>query len=245
MKDSEVKHTLSHTFRQLGPAGVLLILWSILPPLGMAMVVWKIEPLSQWLRSHQAEGPIVYCLSLTVLCGVGLLPTYASCALGGWAFGFRTGLFWGMISFVMASVIGYAIARWVSGDRVLKVFREHPKLEIIQEALLHASPRRTLLIVFLLRLAPNSPFALSNLLFGSTKVKPWIFFVGTMLGLLPRAAAVVYMASKLERLTPDFKENRLSIIAGVVVTIGVLLAIGYIGKKALAQAMRPEAQPQV
>jgi len=245
MKDPRLTHTWRHTFHQLGPAGVLLIAWSVLPPMGMALVLWKIEPLSEWLRSHQSEGPVLYCVSLTLLCGTGLLPTYASCALGGWAFGFATGIRWGMVAFVLASLVGYWIARQVSGDRVLELFREHPKLQIVHEALLKASPRRTLLIIFLLRLAPNSPFALSNLLFGSTRANVWIYLLGTALGLLPRASAVVYMASKLERLTPDFKENRVTIVVGVVVTFVVLMVIGYIGKKALAQAMRGESEPQI
>jgi uncharacterized membrane protein YdjX (TVP38/TMEM64 family) len=245
MKDPELHHSWSYTFRQLGPAGVLAIAWSVLPPVGSILVFWKIEAIAQWLRSHQEVGPYLFAAALTVLCGIGLLPTYASCAVGGWAFGFATGLGAGMVGFIIAALIGYLIARRVSGDHVLELIREHPKLEIIHSALLRASPRRTLLIIFLLRLAPNSPFALNNLLFGSTRVSLPLYMLGSLAGLLPRAAAVVYMASKLERLTPDFKENKLSIIVGILLTFGVLLAIGYIGKKALAQAMKMESEPQI
>jgi len=223
-------------FKQLGPAGVLAIIWGVLPPLGTALVIWKIEVISHWLRSNQETGPYLFAAALVILCGAGFLPTYTTCALAGWAFGFGAGLASTMAGVTLACVVGYFIARQVSGGHVLSTLGSNPKWDLIHTALLRASQPRTLFIIFLLRLAPNSPFALTNLLFGSTRVNPLLFFIGSVAGLLPRAAAVVYTASKLEKLT--FSENRLHIIIGIALTIIVLLLIGAIAKRALAQAMK-------
>lgn len=229
--------------RRLGPAGVLAVLWGTLPVIGSLSVFYYIEPIAGWLRTHQSEGPLIYVAALTGLCGFGLLPTYASCSLGGWAFGFVTGIISAMIAFTFASLIGYGIARTVSGERVTQIIREHPRWQVIYEALLGSGTGKTLFIIFLVRLAPNSPFALGNFTFAATKVKWWVYLLGTFSGILPRSAAVVYAASRLETLEPGMRENKWIWFAGIAVTIAVLLIIGTIAKHALARATGRGVEP--
>lgn len=226
------------TFRRLGPAGWLAVLWSALPPLGSLLVFYQIAPISHWLREHQSYGPVIYALALTGLCGVGLLPTYASCALGGWAFGFSVGLTAAIIAFTAASMIGYWIAHFISGQRLMNIIHDKPKWQIIYDALLGGSTLKTFFIVFLMRLAPNSPFALNNLLFAATGVRWWIYLLGTFCGILPRSAAVVYAASHLETLSPSVREQKWVVVVGILVTIAVLTIIGAIAQHALKHATK-------
>jgi len=48
------------------------------------------------------------------------------------------------------------------------------------------------------RIPPNSPFSLTNLALSTTGVPLWIYVLGTAVGMLPRTALVVWLASRVE-----------------------------------------------
>jgi uncharacterized membrane protein YdjX (TVP38/TMEM64 family) len=224
---------LVYYFRRLGPAGVLALITLTLPPLGSIVLLYYINEVGEWFRSHQQWGPAIYVLAFWVLVGLALLPTYASAIVGAWAFGFTTGCTAALIGFSGAALIGYLISSLASGDRVVKLIEEKPKWRIVYDALLRSSKWKAFLIVFLLRVPPNSPFAATNLLLASTRVPLGIFLLATLLGMTPRTAAVALAASRMSELSLSVPEHRWTIALGIVLTILVLVVIGMIGKHAL------------
>jgi uncharacterized membrane protein YdjX (TVP38/TMEM64 family) len=220
----------------------------VLPPIGSILLIARMNDVAAWLQSHGTTGLVLYALAFAVLAGVALLPTYASAILGGWTFGFAQGFPAALAGFLGGSLIGYAVARPLSAARVHKVLKEHPKWDAIRAALLEGSTLKKLAIVTLLRMPPNSPFAMTNLVLASVRTPVWIYTLGTLIGMAPRTGIVLYVASTLKGMAADeaAKSRPLwLIVGGIVMTIIVLGILGLVAKKALANLTRPEANPGV
>jgi uncharacterized membrane protein YdjX (TVP38/TMEM64 family) len=210
-----------------------------MPPLAGIALLWKVNTVSEWLQSHGALGLAVYVAAFIVLAGLGMLPTYAQAILGGWCFKFALGLPAALAGFVGASLLGYCVARTVSRHRVEDMIEANIKARAVRDALIGHGFLKTLGIVILLRLPPNSPFALTNLVMASAGVKIAPFALGTLIGMAPRTALAVYMGSGIQELTSDaFRPGRAPrevIIGGIIVTLIAVAVIGHIANRALAR----------
>lgn len=226
-------------FRRLGPAGPLAIIAASAPALGGFALLASIPWLAPWLQSHQALGAVLYVGSYTLVGGLGFLPTYAYAVLGGYTFGWPAGLALAMASFVGASIIAYAIARRASGDRVVEMIEERPKWRAVYDALLRSGLPKTLLIVTLLRIPPNSPFALTNLTLAATRVHPLAFVVGTLVGMSPRTGVAVFIGAAFG-LDVVKDSPKWLLIAGIVVTLVVLGILGQFANQAISRVTRAE-----
>jgi uncharacterized membrane protein YdjX (TVP38/TMEM64 family) len=223
----------AQALRKLGPAGVIAVVSAILPPLGFAVLVGFINQIAPWLRSHGTQGVALYVVAFWFLGGFALLPTYAYAILGGWAFGFAWGLPAAICGFTGAAIVGYLVAGRVSGDRVVRLIGENPRWQAVYEALLKGSWGKTLLIVFLMRLLPNSPFATTNVILSATRTPLPLFILGTVLGITPRVSVVLFTAAQMSQLSFSLKENKLFVIGGITLTILILGIIGMIGRRAM------------
>jgi uncharacterized membrane protein YdjX (TVP38/TMEM64 family) len=225
--------------RRLGPAGVLAVLAGTLPLVGSILLFWWLTELGPWLRSHQQLGVLIYIAGFIVFAGLALLPTYAQAILGGWAFGFRVGFPAALVGFVGGALLGYVIARRATGERVVRLLDEHPRWRAVYDALLRGGFWRTLGIVTLIRLPPNSPFAMTNLVLAATRVPLSIFLLGTAAGMAPRTAAAVFVAQGLKELTFTESANRPLWIAGLVLTVVVVVIVGLIANRAVERVTAP------
>ncbi len=217
--------------------GPLALAALVLPPLGGFLMLGTMGSVGPWLRSHQIEGLAIYVAGFVVLAGFGLLPTYAQSLLGGWAFGVAQGFAAAILGFGGASVLAYALVRRVAGDRLRAVAQRNDKSRAVYDALLGHGGLRAVLMVALLRLPPNSPFALTNVAMAAAGVKWWTFVAGTVLGMAPRTLAAVVIGSKLSRLDFDQPRQWPILIAGIVVTVLVVMVIGSIAQRAVARVV--------
>lgn len=250
--EAEHKPGLVAFFKRLGPAGILAIAWTAMPPLGGILLLAYIGPISQWLQDHQISGVFLYSVIFMFSAGFGALPTYSQALLGGWAFGPVVGFLAAWAGFVGASLIGYTIARTVAKRRVEKLIEENPKARTVRDALIGHGPLRTTAIVTLIRVPPNSPFALTNLATAASGVKLVPYVIGTALGMAPRTFAAVWLASegakRGDNLVDLFNRSRWEVIIALAVTFAVLGIIGFIAKRALEKVsgakpmdVKPEA----
>ena len=237
--------------RELGPVGVLAFIWTAAPPLCSIPLFAYMPRISEWLRSHPegglVSGPTVYAGAFALLAGIGVLPTYAQSGLGGFAFGWQMGIPLALAGFAGAAVIGYGIARVVSGDRAMKLIERDKRARAVRDALVKDREGggsgwwKTTLMVALLRLPPNSPFALSNLAMSAAKVPFVPFVVGTVLGMAPRTALAVVIGSLVKgALTEDTLKDaapKWVWIVGIAVSLVVFVFVGWIGKRAVDRAM--------
>jgi len=232
--------------KRLVATSVLAVLWGTTPPLWGFILLANLGPFSEWLREDQTRGIIAFTALFIVAAGSGMLPTYAQAILGGWAFGFGRGFGASIVGFVGGALVGWCIARLVAGRGVEAWLDSKPKARIVREALVGEGFWRTLLVVTLLRVPPNSPFALSNLAMSASGVKLAPYLIGTALGMMPRTAIACWIAAEGASHAADLQtlvkeKGWMTAIIGVLI-LGVSLGIiGLIGRAALRRAMLTSA----
>jgi len=219
--------------KELGKITPIAFVTTFLPVVGSTTLLIIAVPLGIWLRTNWEIGSGLFVLGMIFFCGLALLPTNVIGIIGGWAFGFDLGILLLITGVVGAASISFLIHTWIIGDRLPQIFDAHPKAKVVYQALLGQSAWRTTLIIFLLRLSPAMPFALTNFLMASARVSLKSYVIGTFLGMLPRSSAVVFVGSELSELNFDNPQNAWLIIFGIVVTIIAVIVIGTISRRAL------------
>lgn len=227
--------------KELGSLTPIAFVTAFLPMLGSVILLAVALPLSFWLRENWEIGTLFFILGTIIFCGLALLPTNVIGIISGWAFGFELGILVLITGIVGAALISFFIHKRIIGDKLPKVFDARPKAKVIYEALLGQSLWRTTLIIFLLRLSPAMPFALTNFLMASARVSVKSYLAGTFLGMLPRSSAVVFIGSGLTELDFDSPENSWLLILGIVATIISVIVIGNVSRHAL-ERMTKEKQ---
>ncbi len=182
-------------WREMGPVGLLGLAWAVIPAILGGFLLYHLGTVAGWLAADPAQGLVAYALLFALTAGLGLLPTFSQAALGGWVFGLTVGLGAALVGFVLAALLGFLVARLVAGDRVRGWLDRHPRASVVREALLGAGGWRSLRTVALVRLPPNSPFALTNLALASGGVGLFPYLLGTAVGMLPRTALVAGFAA--------------------------------------------------
>jgi uncharacterized membrane protein YdjX (TVP38/TMEM64 family) len=227
--------------RRLGAAGPVAIALSFAPPLGGFVLLATLTTLGPWLRLHHYSGWMIYLLIAIVLMGISFVPTYSCSILAGWAFGFAVGWPLTIIAITVASVVAYAIGRWIARDRVIEVIKERPKWDAIRRALLASDSRQTFLVVTLLRIPPASPFALANFALAAARVPMTEYILGTFIGILPRTALATFAAAGLEQLRFDNVQQRWMVLSGIVATLIVCVVLGLLANRALRSVAHASA----
>lgn len=229
--------------RRLGPAGPLAVIAATLPAIGGFLLLGLLNVVGPWLKGHDLLGVVFYVAGFATLAGFALLPTYAQCILAGWAFGFGVGFPAALAGALGGALIGYAVARRATGERVVRLIAEQPKWQAVYVALLGSGFWRSLLLVTLVRLPPNSPFAMTNLVLAAVRTHPLVYCVATVLGLAPRAGAAVFLGAGLHELTFQDTDQKWMWIAGIVITLVVVIIIGHLAKQALTKFATPTPAP--
>ena len=206
----------------------------VMPPVSGVVLLGTLHKVGPWLRAQEELGLLAYVGAFTVLGGLALLPTYAPSLLAGWAFGRLGGVGAALSGFLGAALVSYAVSRRVSAARVDAMLADAPRWHAVRGALVHSGFWKAVLIVTLLRLPPNAPFAASNLAMAALRVPLGPYVLGTLAGLAPRTSAVVLLGAGLSVL--DFSNRRQAgwFLAGLLVTIAVLASVGWLARRTLA-----------
>lgn len=220
-------------FKELGKITPIAFVTTFLPAVGSTILLIFAVPLGNWLRANWEIGGGFFLLGILLACGLALLPTNVIGIIGGWAFGFDLGIVLLISGVVGAALISFLIHSRIIGERLPQIFDAHPKAKAVYQALLGQSLWRTTLIIFLLRLSPAMPFALTNFLMASARVSLKSYLIGTFFGMLPRSSAVVFVGSGLSELNFDNPQNTWLLIFGIAATIIVVIVIGTISRHAL------------
>ncbi len=215
---------------RLGPAAAAT---AFLPPIGALILLGTMNQSAPWLQAHGALGVVLFVSAFSILGGLALLPTYAPSVLGGWAFGIGVGLLATLAGFLGAAALGFAISRHLSGERLLKVLDEYPRGRAVHRALLAGSAARTLVVVTLLRVPPNGPFAMTNLLLAATGVSWGPYLLGSLIGLAPRVAAAVVVGASLSTLDLRHLERGGPAYVTIGLSVAAVIALGWIANREL------------
>lgn len=232
------RHAEVNRFKRFGATGVLGAATLILPFVGLSVLLVYRDRFDASLHDRLQSSPVwalAAVAAFTFLGGFGLLPTAALSVFTGWAFGFGLGCPTAVAGFAGAAWVNYAVARRTAGREVIDSIEAQPRWRAIHRALLGGGPVKTFLIVALLRLPTFPPFGAASVALAALGVRPGPFLLGTAVGVLPRTAAYVAMASQLQpdRFDPSEAGDWWTAAAFGGITLAVLAAVALIARQAL------------
>lgn len=236
-------------WKRIGPAGPLGIAWTIMPAAAGIVLLGNLGAVADFLKQLPADGLVLYIAVFVVAAGLGMLPTYSQAILGGWVFGLSIGMPAALGGFLGGALVGYFVARTITRDRVEHVIESNVKAKAIADALVHRGFWRTTGMVALLRVPPNSPFALTNLAMAAAKTPLLPFAIGTLIGMTPRTTIAVAFAAAGAANGRDIQELSdkapWMLAVGVATLILVLAIVSYIGNRAIKRVLaeRPQQPP--
>jgi len=129
-----------------------------------------------------------------------------------------------IISYLLASVIGYFIGRLITGEKVINTIMTLPKAGPIAGEL----KKREFMIILLSRLSPALPFAVTNLLLSILKADFKKYFTAGAIGMLPRTLIFIWTGTQAHSLAEVIKNpetisiSRISTIIFLVISVGGL-----------------------
>jgi uncharacterized membrane protein YdjX (TVP38/TMEM64 family) len=218
---------------RLGAAAWLAVAWAVLPAvLGLTVFVKYRGEVADWLEGQGAWGVAIYVGAFAFTAGLGLLPTWVQALIGGYAFGLAIGSPAAVAGFTLAAVIGFGVSKMIARDKVEDEIDRHPKAKAVRDSLVGRSTLKTLGLVMLIRVPPNSPFAITNLVLTSVKTPLWVYTVATAVGMAPRTVVAVWLGSQVNDWDELNKPAWLK-YGGIVVMLVVLGVIGHIANRAI------------
>ncbi len=243
------RESIGQIISRLGPAAWLGIAWGTLPAIAGITLLFSMGRIAPLLVGTETEPGMTLSMGLTVFvvifiitAGLGLLPTFSQAILAGFAFGIAWGFPAALVGFGGASIIGYFIAERVARKKVEAEIHHHPKAEIVRDAFIRHGFWRALGILTLLRVPPNSPFALTTYVMSVSGVRLVPFLIATIVGMAPRTFVAVWIGSRVSNWDEIHKPKWL-IIGGIVLMVAVLILLGKLANKALEQAMKSGELP--
>ncbi len=219
-------------WHRLGPLGPLAATAMILTLLGDIVLIAAVAWVAPWLKSQGHLGLAIFVLGSAIMAGLALLPVHPQSALAGWVFGARIGSAAAITGVAGACLIGYLIAQRASGDRVVRLISEQPKWKAVYDALLGSSSAKALLIVILVRL-PSSPFAITNLVMAACRIRLWVYFLGTVVGIAPRVIVLALLGAQFAATDFRVPKDLWLFIAGLVAAVAAVAIIGTMANHAV------------
>ena len=201
------------------------------------MLAWLLLPVREWLQAFTTwarelgmPGVIafagVYVVAVVLLAPVWPLSIAAGLAFGVW------GIPLVIVSATMGASLAFLVARFLVRRRVADLMRRRPVLEAIDKTVTDEGWK----VVVLLRLSPLVPFNLQNYFLGATDIGFFPYLVATFFGMMPGAAAYVYLGILGRVAATDEGASGLKaalLVAGLAATAVLIVIVGRKAKMKL------------
>ncbi|MFT4993830.1 MAG: putative membrane protein YdjX (TVP38/TMEM64 family) [Paraglaciecola sp.] len=176
------------------------ILWSILTGtllVGLLLVTLlyfdlqvPLREFFDWLQTIGLWAPLLFIL-IDMLLVIFLLPSIIFTLAAGFLFGPALGSFCVIVATTLGAAVAFFISRHSFSEGVKNYLRNHKKLKVVNDELVHEGWK----LILLTRLVPFFPLKLSNYFFGATNFSMADFVIGTFIGIIPNTLFIVYMGS--------------------------------------------------
>ncbi len=219
--------------RGVGPFVTALIILSMTLPgiMGFVLItksaIFRDKRVEQWLGSFEPTAAMLIAGAIFALTtGSAMLPTYAFSIACGVYLGLEHGAGAAMIGVTGGALIGYGWGTLLARKKVMAQIERHPRAALIRRAIVDRGIPQETMAVGLIRIPPNSPFALTNLAMSATRVRLIPYFLGTAVGMAPRTLFAVWLGKKFG----DIQQAKAGggkwvAIGGIVLAIVVFLII--------------------
>lgn len=187
---------------------------------------------SLWAINHaplllhlSTGGQIVFWLAAAFATGLALLPSSYVASVAGFIWGFAC--VWPLvISYMLATAIGYYVSRWLNGQKIMSQLQKNPKAK----AILERFQNEQFIIIVLSRLSPVFPFGVSNVVFSYLGVRLPNLLLAGILGMFPRSLFLVYLASKASYIQSLFESGQMRpyYLPVGILAVASSVALGYL-----------------
>ncbi|WP_224744303.1 TVP38/TMEM64 family protein [Pontibacter aquaedesilientis] len=188
------------------------------------------------LRDLSWPQMLLYFVVISVTMSLALTPTTFVALVSGFYLGWP-GFAGVVVSYGIASLIGYTLARLIDHGKMMNFLNRFEKTKYLMQELRDQSWS----LIFLTRISPVLPFALMNFVLSLLQVDKVRFFIASMVGMLPRTLFFYWVgtqASDVIKLLQDPGSNKgsqLLMISLIIISIGGLY---FVFDQALKKALR-------
>lgn len=205
-------------------------------------VLSYVQDTIQHVPDQVAEmGPmgIVYFFAIYVVAECLALPAAPLTLSSGYLFGLPIGSLTSVLAGTTAAVIGFTLSRTFLRPQISKMIEGNETFRDINKAV----EREGFKIIFLLRLSPLLPFALSNYVYGLSSCGFGDFLLATALGFAPGTIGLVYAATAARDVMSDGGSQPWYVYAvGLVVTAALLKIVSDVASQAVKDAVEDDAK---
>jgi len=213
------------TIRQMGPGDIMEGVDSIL------------QQAPAILESLGPAGPLAF-FGCFVFLECFSLPGAPFMMASGCLFGLPLGCAMSVLALTTAATLSFFLARTILKPQLKKLVRGNQTFEDINTAVQTDGFK----IIFLLRLAPLLPFALSNYAYGLSTVSFVDFFLATMLGTAPGTCATVYIATTAASMASDEAQQAATpwyvYAFGLAATVFLLKTVTDVAQQAVRKSVK-------
>ena len=222
--------------RENAPSFISMLLLVVVPiavSSSAAVYLYQNETLLQDLSWPQM---LLYFVVISITMSLALTPTTFVALVSGFYLGWP-GFVGVVVSYGIASLIGYTLARLIDHGKMMSFLNRFEKTMYLMQELRDQSWS----LIFLTRISPVLPFALMNFVLSLLQVDKTKFFLASMIGMLPRTLFFFWVgtqASDVIKLLQDPGSNKgsqLLITALVYISAGGLY---FVFDHSLKRALR-------
>lgn len=180
-----------------------------------------------WIQSFATiEWSLFFIVSMFSM-GLAITPTTFISLFSGYFLGINA-IVPVILSYQVASMIGYGIAQYLNQDALEWIKNYYPRSKSILENV----EQKQWLTTFFARISPVLPFGLMNVVLSIAGVKLGPFFFGGLIGMIPRTFLFVWLGSQASILIEALETNDQMIW---------LVLISVVGIFGLYQILKPKA----
>jgi len=171
---------------------LLIILFTIISPLVFSsLFTLLISQNINYILNFSTQQWVLYFIISAFTMALALTPTTFVAILTGYLLGW-IGIVGLIPAYLFASYIGFEIGKYTDRGSLLEYFKSKPK---VAEIILLLKKEEFWIIVFS-RLSPALPFAMMNIFLAFMNTNRKYFYLGSLLGMLPRTLFSVWVGIK-------------------------------------------------
>lgn len=209
--------------RWIAGAGAVVVL------LGLT-AAWRFTPLGEWLEPQQLRTTLesgrqlpfapALLVGFFVLASLLMVPVTALIVATILVFGPVAGFTYALAGTLLSALVGYGLGVWTGGRT------RWPMTGGRTEAIADRIARNGLLAVATVRIVPVAPFAVINLVAGSSRIRLRDYMLGTLIGMGPGIAALAFFTDRLWASLRDPDAGTVAtLVVSTLVVVGLLFGL--------------------